>query len=687
MSRPLPAARSLGLRLFLLTALVVAVLSAIVVSVTSALGNRIGERTARAAVVSAGLIESALEQEELDQLDLIAQREAEDPYLTAYLADARRQGDRFSVLDILEEREAALGFDFAAALDPRGALLVRTDYPDQTGQDLSQAPLIARAFEESGAAGVWVEGGTMRYAVAAPLTVNQILEGLLVLGFTIDDSVALEMKRTAGSEIALFVRSPETTGFRLVATTLDLERSQELTQRLEEIGDPSASGRDEVLDLRLTGERWLARPRMLAGNPATLALSLTSLDAELASYRSISRLQALIALAGTIAAASLIYWFIRRSLAPMKELTASMERAAVGALDHQPAGTDREDEIGLLARAFDSLLSELRERRETQHYLAEIARSMPTARRAAPRASPTDTTVLVGDESTGAGSGPRPTGGLLRAGEFFGERFEVLDVLGEGGMGIVYQARDTELHEIVALKTVKSALAEPRFLERLKSELRLARRITHPNVLRTFDFGEIDDTAFISMEYVHGVTLRELLDRSGRLPYSAGLLVARQLCRGLGAAHAEEVLHRDIKPDNLLLEPTGNVKLTDFGLAQPVRRSSEEEAEDAGKILGTPGYISPEQLQGKEADARSDIFATGVVLYELFTGERPFPKPRSVAAMVEQSVVGEPKPPQEAWSEIPDELADILLRCLARDPAERIQSVDELLGAIDRLRT
>lgn len=160
-------------------------------------------------------------------------------------------------------------------------------------------------------------------------------------------------------------------------------------------------------------------------------------------------------------------------------------------------------------------------------------------------------------------------------GAVLGERFEIRSELGAGGMGVVYKAHDRALGELVVVKMLKQELwGDGERLERLKDELKLARKIAHPNVLRTFDFGDADGYPFISMEFVRGVTLRQILDRSGRLPLSAGLRTARRLCRGLGAAHAQGVLHRDIKPENLIIEATGNVKLMDFGIARPSNGSA-----------------------------------------------------------------------------------------------------------------
>jgi serine/threonine protein kinase len=251
-------------------------------------------------------------------------------------------------------------------------------------------------------------------------------------------------------------------------------------------------------------------------------------------------------------------------------------------------------------------------------------------------------------------------------------------------MGVVYKARDRELDDLVALKMLKKELlGDPGNLERLKAEIKLARRITHPNVLRTHDFGEIDGLPYISMEYVRGVTLRYLLDQTHRLPYSAGLRLAKQLCAGLGAAHAQGVMHRDIKPENLILEPTGNAKLMDFGIARPIKRMEPGQTQE-GFIVGTPLYLSPEQLQGQEVDARADIYSTGVVLYEIFTGELPFTAPNAVEIMLKH--LREPAPsPRMHWPEIPPKLEAAILRCLEKDPEARYRTVEDLQRDLESL--
>jgi len=269
-------------------------------------------------------------------------------------------------------------------------------------------------------------------------------------------------------------------------------------------------------------------------------------------------------------------------------------------------------------------------------------------------------------------------------GTLLGSRFEILSTLGVGGMGVVFKARDRELDDLVALKMLKREVAGDAVLvERLKSELKLARKVTHPNILRTFDFGEIDGNPFISMEYVRGLTLRAMLERSGRLPYSAGLRLARQLTSGLAAAHAQAIIHRDIKPENIILDSQGNAKLMDFGLARPVTRLTPGQTQ-AGFIVGTPHYLAPEQLEGKEPDQRADVYACGVVLFEVFTGRLPFGG-ENLMDIISKHLREAPAAPHEFWPEIPPALEQLLLRCLEKNPAARYADAAALVVEFDKL--
>jgi serine/threonine-protein kinase len=295
--------------------------------------------------------------------------------------------------------------------------------------------------------------------------------------------------------------------------------------------------------------------------------------------------------------------------------------------------------------------------------------------------------MAAGTGASAAAAAPpagRSTLSEIGPGTLLGDRFEILSVLGTGGMGVVYKARDRELDDLVALKMLKPEVGDDlRHLERLKSELKLARKITHPNVLRTFDFGELDGFPFISMEYVRGVTLRFLLDREGRLPFYAGLRLGKQLVAGLEAAHDVGVLHRDIKPENLILDHGGSARLMDFGIARPVRRSGPGQTQE-GFLVGTPHYMAPEQIAGREPDPRTDIYATGVLLFEVFTGTLPFGGDTALEVLLKHQ--NEPPPaPRERWREIPGALETLLLRCLEKDPDRRYRTSGDLRRALEAL--
>jgi tetratricopeptide (TPR) repeat protein/predicted Ser/Thr protein kinase len=264
----------------------------------------------------------------------------------------------------------------------------------------------------------------------------------------------------------------------------------------------------------------------------------------------------------------------------------------------------------------------------------------------------------------------------LQPGVLFGGRYEILSVLGQGGMGAVYKARDRELDRLIALKIIRPELAtDPAILLRFKQELILSRNITHKNVVRIYDLGEADGIRFISMEYVDGEDLRTILRRQGKFSPKEAIAVVEQVCRALDSAHSEGVIHRDLKPQNIMRDKHGRIVVMDFGLARSLGDSGMTQT---GAIVGTLEYMSPEQALGATLDQRSDIFSVGLIFYELLTGRAPYEADTAIASLMKRTRE-DARAASDVDVSVPKSLSAIVSRCLEREPANRYHSAVELL--------
>jgi serine/threonine protein kinase/HAMP domain-containing protein len=349
----------------------------------------------------------------------------------------------------------------------------------------------------------------------------------------------------------------------------------------------------------------------------------------------------------------------RQITRPVQRLVRATRQVSEGSYT-APINIPTGDEIGELAGAFSRMIEELKEKDRLVEYL--------------------QTGLHPGDAVTE----PRQDG-LLAVGARFASRYDIQEQLGAGGMGVVYRAFDREVGETVALKALRSELGgmDPKVLERFKQELRLARRIAHRNVVRTYDLGESDGIYYITMEFVHGTTLAALIRDAGRLAVPAALTIGKQLCRALEVAHEEGIIHRDIKPQNLLVDPAGFLKVMDFGIARLSQRlEGGQTLTAAGLVIGTPQYMAPEQLFGEPVDARADLYATGAVLFECVTG-RPVYEAPSAMALLSRHLVQAPQDPSALNPDVPPSFSRVILRALARRPQDRWASAAELLHALE----
>ncbi len=270
-----------------------------------------------------------------------------------------------------------------------------------------------------------------------------------------------------------------------------------------------------------------------------------------------------------------------------------------------------------------------------------------------------------------SGSLPVPSGPALVA-----DRYEILGMLGSGAMGTVYRARDRELEEIVAIKVLRRELAAaPGMLERFRREVKLARRVTHKNVARTFDIGDHAGERFLTMEFIEGEMLGAKLARTGRLGVAEAFAIAADVCAGLAAAHAAGVLHRDLKPENVIVAKDGRAVITDFGIARAL--AEVEAARTGGGLVGTPAYMAPEQVEGaRDLDGRADLYALGAMLYELLTGTMPWTGD-SIIAIAAARLLKPPPDPRNAAVEIPSDAAQLVCELMARRRDDRIATAED----------
>jgi len=270
----------------------------------------------------------------------------------------------------------------------------------------------------------------------------------------------------------------------------------------------------------------------------------------------------------------------------------------------------------------------------------------------------------------------------LTTGSTFAERYQIIEELGKGGMGRVYRAVDNKLKEEVALKLIKPEIAsDKKTIGRFSNELKFARKIAHKNVGRMYELLEEEGSHFITMEYVPGQDLKGLIRQTGQLAVGTAVSIAKQVCEGLAEAHRLGVVHRDLKPSNLMIDREGNARIMDFGIARSLKAKG---ITGAGVMIGTPEYMSPEQVEGKEADQRSDIYSLGVMLYEMVTGRVPFEGDTAFAIGVKHKSET-PQDPKEINSQIPDDLSRLILRCMEKGKDKRYQSAGEVCSELTNI--
>src|SRR6266852_254058 len=670
---PMPAASAtkptfgLTAKIFLASTLLVVAVLGITFGVTSVKANH----TADAAIHRA----------------LLSTRRAVDDYLAArtrtlgrastvatdvpqYRQRLLNQRARAEALDQADDIRGLIDAAWVLVTNSDGILIARTDYREQYDRDLSIAPLVANALSGEQTSGAWLDDvrGTMYLAVGTPLRDRPTAAplGALVATYQIDDSLAGAIKQATNSDVVFFaldtLGKPVVVGSTVPAQEIGpaLQSSVQAAALAADTGGEgmalaAALGKQHMIGLA-------GAIRSPSGDVRGGFVALRSRESELAAFNALQR--TMLWAVGLGVALALIFAFVqaRQIAGPVRRLAVATRQIQDGDYRVDIAVKSR-DEIGILSQAFKSLVEDLKAKAALVEYMMAASGSAATEQ------------IVTKQMQTG-----------IRPGSTFAGRYDIKEILGAGGMGVVYRAFDRELQEPVAIKTLKpEAMAGgSAALERFKQEIRLARRIAHRNVVRTYDLGEQNGMYYLTMEYVEGTSLKQLIVSRGKLPVAVTLTVGKQLCRALEVAHAEGVIHRDIKPQNIVVEPSGFLKVMDFGIARLANPPQGKGLTEAGTSIGTPDYMSPEQLSGAELDPRSDLYAAGVVLFECLTGRVPF-EAETTWALVAKHLEEEPPDPRRFNVDVPAGLATVILKAIAKQPADRYATATEMHDALARL--
>ena len=595
--------------------------------------------------------------------------------------------------DYLQTAVEETGAAWVQFVDRAGVLRGRSDRPSVPADTLTGSPLVTTALNGGIGGGFGAANdSTLIELVSVPVTRGRASLGALIAAKLVTDSVAQSIGVATGSEILLFTLDTLLAPHFAVASDRIRASSAQLiahaergiaadSGRVEQAGSngdtASAVAASDKVDIG--GKTYVARRALLttaSGSPIGGFLALRSLDDELdaTGFTAQRRTMLITGAAGVLLALLVAGFTTQRVVRPVTVLAGAARRAADG--DYEAAIPEGgNDEIGTLSGAFRRLLADLKERQALVDLLSAQA---PGGTRTQMLNAGSAATMKI---PTGMENVP-----VLQPGQTFGNRYEIKSVLGVGGMGMVYKANDRELGETLAIKTLKPEIiaADSNALERFKSEIKLARRIAHRNVVRTYDLGEIGGVYYISMEYVEGKSLKDLIRERGRLPASAVLPIAKQLCRALEVSHEEGVIHRDIKPQNMVVQADGVLKVMDFGIARLATRPKESGHTEQGMVVGTPEYMAPEQLLGDELDARADLYATGVVLYECLVGRVPITADTPIT-LIAKVLEEEPKAPNAVVPDVPVALSELVMWVLAKDREKRPRSAADLHARLDAI--
>ncbi len=653
----------LSSKLIIITAILIALTVLSSIFITLYYGNQIAEDSISKKLNSSQLIQQEFNEQKRRQLELVSLVVASDPAFVAYVAQTifdlenDETADIASVADLLLERKQQFGFDVAIIASASGQQIARSDQAMSAPRNLTDIELMQRGMDELiPISGYWSDNDQIYQAAVVPLARGRNLIGFLITGLTVNDALTADIAKLTGTEVVILAN--DSTGkIASIASTLDLDLNSTL---LEKLNNKSAenilSGSQfnlSINDLNLANQ---IDPLAELDQQTFYILNGVSIDQVLAPYLNTRNILVLVGIGMIIVSLLLAQFLVNRSLAPLARISASTRQVAYGNFATKfPNKVGRD--LSELSGSINQLVQNLRGRDALANHMIELSKKSHHA----------------------VDKLHNPAKVIIEPGKIINKRYEIIKNIGVGGMGAVFQAFDQELEEVVALKVLKTKQAEESDINQFKEEIKVARRISHPNVVRIHDFGQLANNVFISMEFVQGYTLEQILKFAKKLRPMAAKHAALHICEGLHAAHQSGVVHKDLKPANIIVELDSSIKLMDFGIASIDNIISGNRSN--ALIGGTAAYMAPEQALGKGADERTDIYSLGILLMELFVGQRPFYATNDEDLMLKH-VNEEPLPVSYQWADCPKQLERLIAQCLAKSPKDRPQSIQEVLSQL-----
>ncbi len=651
------------------------------------------------------------------------------------------EGESLTLQDLSLEFEKALDFDVMIITDDEGNILARSDRPDAIDQNIAgRSALFDSALEGREAIGIISIQEKLLQTVVVPVFDNfapDIVRGTIALAYELSPEMAQETLSLTASEIGFFIftrnEQREVDSLKSIfntQTTLGPQLENWFkadSARWEGIYQSEKS--ISHLKILVDEELFLSVAYPLKGaNGSNLGFVLAS-QSQNELLKPFVRIQQQVILVGIICLvfASLFAWILsQRITKPIIQLAKTANQIQEGHFPEKRIIHKQNDEIDVLHNAVNHMGASLKEKAELENYLAALSDDLDESDQlvsessllndldktvqkspAAVKATDTHSSTLDEDKTivsdlqpieekatmvkmkSGAVEQAKTQDARVNIGDTLANRYEILKLLGVGAMGEVFLARDRDLDENIAIKILSKTNFSPEIFNQFKEEIRLARRITHRNILRTFDFGAYQKPFYITMEYVQGYDLGKLIQKKGALEPYIGIALARQICTAMHAAHQQGIIHRDLKPANMMINRQGILKIMDFGLAMKVNRSqngkvNKNDDNEKTTIAGTPKYMAPEQFYGLELDERTDIYAIGVILFTIFCGRAPFTG-KSFEDFAQQHASTEAPKLSRLVPDIPAELELIIDKALQKKPEHRFNNVRQMLDYLQAI--